>query len=445
MGPPPGAGRAKSKGHAPPRGARRRAPRRVSKGVNDVPPNAAMTTPIAPPPTTPLAALLPPEPMLLMGAGPVPIPHAVAQANGLVINHLGPTMDRVVRNVKQMAAYAFQTQSDKIIGLSGPASAAMEMAVSNLCWPGRRVLCLSNGTFGARLGEMAEGVGAEVTRLEGPPGRPVSLDEVRGAFDRGGYDVVTMAHGETSCGLKLVELPAICRFAKERGALTIVDAVVTLSAMPFELDAWGVDVALTGGQKALSSIPGVSLCAFSEGAWAVVERRPGPRPHWCYDALRAQRFWGSQQYHYTAPVPGVLALHEALRLVVEETLERRFRRHEASSLALQAGLEAMGLAPFAPKDVRLNSVVAVALPAGFDGARVRDTMARAFHVEISGAFGLDVVRIGQMGEQCRSHNLFKTLYALGMSFAREGLKLDVAAGMAALEEGLAADREHSTA
>src|SRR6201999_3669386 len=154
----------------------------------------------------------------------------------------------------------------------------------------------------------------------------------------------------------------ICRFAKEQGALTIVDSVVTLTAMPVDMDGWGIDVGVTGGQKALSSIPGVSLAAFSHDAWSAVEKHPPLRPHWCYDALRAQRFWGDQQYHYTAPVPGVLALHEALRLVCEETLERRFKRHEMSSLALQAGLETMGLELFAPKDVRLNSVVAIRLP-----------------------------------------------------------------------------------
>jgi alanine-glyoxylate transaminase/serine-glyoxylate transaminase/serine-pyruvate transaminase len=400
-----------------------------------------MTSSIEPPKTTPLAAILPSEPLLLMGAGPVPIPQAVAQANATIINHLGPTMDRVIRNVKEMAGYAFQTRSDKIIGLAGPASAAMEMAVSNLCWPGRRVLCLSNGTFSERLGEMARGVGAEVTTLEGAPGRPISLRAVKDAFARARYDVVTMAHGETSCGVKTVELPEISRFAKEAGALTIVDSVVTLTAMPVQMDDWGIDVGLTGGQKALSSIPGVSLCAFSSDAWVAVEQHPAQRPHWCYDALRAQRFWGAQQYHYTAPVPGVLALHEALRLVAEETLERRFRRHEMSSLAMQAGLEAMGLTLFAPKDVRLNSVIAVKLPAGVNSARVREYMTKCFRVEISGAFGLDIVRIGQMGEQCRSHNLFKTLYALGMGFAREGAKLDIAQGMAALEQGLAGDRE----
>jgi alanine-glyoxylate transaminase / serine-glyoxylate transaminase / serine-pyruvate transaminase len=397
---------------------------------------------ISPPPTTPLSAILPSEPLLLMGAGPVPIPQAVAQANGMIINHLGPTMDRVIRNVKQMASYAFQTRSDKVIGLAGPASAAMEMAIANLCWPGRRVLCLSSGTFSARLGEMAVGVGADVTYLESPPGRPITLAQVREAFTKGSYDVVTMAHGETSCGVKLVELPAVCKLAKEHGALTVVDSVVTLSAMPFQMDDWGIDVGLTGGQKALSSIPGVSLCVFSSDAWKVVEKQPSPRPHWCYDAQRAQKFWGHQQYHYTAPVPGVLALHEALRLVAEETLERRFRRHEMSSLALQSGLEAMGLTLFAPKEVRLNSVIAITLPDGVDSVRVREYMTKSFRVEISGAFGLNVVRIGQMGEQCRSHNLFKTLYALGMSFNREGVKLDVASGMAALEAGLAGEGEY---
>jgi alanine-glyoxylate transaminase/serine-glyoxylate transaminase/serine-pyruvate transaminase len=395
---------------------------------------------IAPPPVPALSTILPSEPLLLMGAGPVPIPQAVAQANGVIINHLGPTMDRVIQNVKQLAAYAFQTRSDKIIGLAGPASAAMEMAVSNLCWPGRRVLCLKSGTFSARLGEMAQGVGAEVRYLESDAGRPVTLAAVREAFAKGRYDVITMAHGETSCGVKLVELPAICRLAKEHGALTIVDSVVTLTAMPVNMDEWGIDVGLTGGQKALSSIPGVSICAFSADAWRAVENHPGLRPHWCYDALRAQRFWGAQQYHYTAPVPGVLALHEALRLVAEETLELRFRRHEMSSRALQAGLEAMGLTLFAPPDVRLNSVVAITLPEGADSARLREDMTKVFRVEISGAFGLNIVRIGQMGEQCRSHNLFKTLYALGMSFSRQGVKLDIASGMAALEEGLAGDR-----
>jgi alanine-glyoxylate transaminase/serine-glyoxylate transaminase/serine-pyruvate transaminase len=397
-----------------------------------------MTLSIPAPAIPELSDVLPADPRLLMGAGPVPIPKAVAQANGVVINHLGDTMDRVIANVKQMAAYVFQTRGATILGLAGPSSGAMEMAVSNLCWPGRRVLCLTSGTFSSRMGEMAAGVGADVVVLESADAKPVTAAQVRDALARQRVDVVTVAHGETSCGVRTTELPEICALAKEHGALTIVDAVVTLGAMALCMDEWRIDACFTGGQKALSSIPGVSLCAFSPDAWKAVEAHPTPRPHWCYDAIRAQRFWGHQQYHYTAPTPGILALHEALRLVVEERLERRFQRHTAYSRAMQAGLEAMGLQLYVSSDVRLDSVIAVSLPPGVDSARVRDRMATAFFVEISGAFGLPIVRIGQMGEQCRPHCLRRALSALGDSLAREGATVDVKKGMSTLEHALEA-------
>ncbi len=399
---------------------------------------------VPPPDTTPLTTILPAEPLLLMGAGPVPIPHAVARANGVVINHLGETMDRVIAAVRTMARYAFQTKSEKVLGVAGPSSAAMEMAMASFVWPGRKVLCLKSGTFSGRLGEMALGLGGEVTFVEPPVATPITAERVAAELRRSRYDVVTIAQGETSCGLLNVEVPEIARLAREHGALVVVDAVCTLSTMPMRMDEWGIDAAMTGGQKGLSSIPGVSLIAFSERAWNVLATRPSPRPHWCFDAERAWRFWGFQQYHYTAPVPGILALHEALRLICEETLERRFERHRVSSEALQRGIEAMGLTLFVPKPHRLNSVVAIDLPAGSDGARVRRHMSTAYNVEISGAFGLDIVRIGQMGEQCRSHNLFKVLYAMGMAFRKEGVDLNVAAGMAALEEGLARDAGAAT-
>jgi aspartate aminotransferase-like enzyme len=376
-----------------------------------------------------------------MGAGPVPIPHAVARANGVVINHLGATMEHVIVNLKQMARYAFQTQSERIMGVAGPASAAMEMAVTNLLWPRRRALCLKTGTFSHRLGEMALGVGADVTFVESETGKPVTADMVRRALARGRYDVVTLVQGETSCGVLNSELPEIARIAREHGALTIVDAVVTLSTMPLEMDGWQLDAVVTGGQKGLSSIPGVSLVAFSEAAWQTIEGRPSARPHWCLDAVRAERFWGEHQYHYTAPVPGILALYEALRLVCEEGLPARHARHRVSSRSLQEGLEAMGLHLFIPAEHRLDSVVAVRVPEGVVARDVLTYMSRKFRVEISGAFGLDVVRIGQMGEQCRSHNLFKVLYATGMSFRHFGVSLDVSEGLAALERALTREQE----
>lgn len=388
---------------------------------------------IKPPSLPPLDQLLPAEPLLLMGAGPVPVATEIARAGGMVINHLGPTMDRLVEHIKQLAGYAFQTADKHILGVGGPASAAMEMAMGNLLWPGRRALVLQNGWFSGRFAEMAAGVGAEVEVLSVPEGQAICAERVAERLKSQHYDVVTMVQGETSSGVCTTELPAIARLCREHGTLAVVDAVCTLSTMPLEKDAWGVDVVFTGSQKGLSSLPGVALIAFSDAAWEQVQQHPGPRPHWCLDALRAENFWQQHQYHYTAPVSGLLALHEALRLVCEETLERRFARHRHSSLALQAGIEKMGLVLNAPRRIRLNSVVAIQVPAGVDSARVRADMSNRFHVEISGAFGLDIVRIGQMGEQCRAPHLFRVLHALGGALAHEGASMNTSAGMAALE------------
>ena len=390
-----------------------------------------------------IVEVLPAEPLLLMGAGPVPVPAEVARAGGMVINHLGESMDMVVRHIKEMARYVFQTCDDHIFGVSGPASASMEMAVGNLLWPGRKVLVLKNGWFSGRFAEMAVGVGADVHILEAPEGGPIAADQVERRLGEERFDAVSMVQGETACGVWNTDLVDIAQLAREHGALTLLDAVCTLSTMPLKKDEWGLDVVLTGSQKGLSSLPGVSLISFSPRAWEVIEGNTRPKPHWCLDALRAERFWSGHQYHYTAPVPGLLAMHEALRLIIDETLERRFERHLWSSLALQDGIEEMGLNLFTPKEYRLNSVVAIEVPRGLDDAQARDYMSKMFKVEIAGSIdpGLDIVRIGQMGEQCRASNLFRVLHALGVAFTKMGAMLDLGPGMAALERSLARHAE----
>jgi len=390
-----------------------------------------------PPSVVSLDEILPDEPLLMMGAGPVPIPHKVASANSIIINHLGDTMNRVVDQVKTMSRYVFQTQSGHVMGVAGPASAAMEMAIANLVWPGVKVLSICNGLFSRRLAEMATRVGGEVTRLDVPEKQSASPEMVEAMLKTGGFSVLTVVQGETSNTVWNRELVDICRLGKQYDCLNVVDAVCTLSTMEMEMDEWAGDAIITGGQKGLSSIPGVSLIAFSEDAWDRIEKRNAPMAHWCLDARLADQFWNKHAYHYTAPVSGILALHEALRLICDETLPNRFRRHAVCSAALQGGIEAMGLDLLIPVAARLPSVVGITVPEGVSADKVRHIMSEVHKVEISGAFGLNILRIGQMGEQSRTHNLFRTLHALGTSMRASGGTVDLPAGMAELERVLA--------
>ncbi|WP_345246921.1 alanine--glyoxylate aminotransferase family protein [Pigmentiphaga soli] len=383
-----------------------------------------------------LSEILPDDPLLMMGAGPVPIPDAVARANSVVINHLGSTMSTIISQVKAMSRYVFQTNSEWVLGVAGPGSAAMEMAICNLVAPGSKVLCIVNGFFSARMAEMSRRLGADVVIHEIQGHHAASAAEVEQAIATHRPDCITIVQGETSNTVFNRELPAIARAAKRHGCLTIVDAVCTLSTMPLQMDEWQIDAVITGGQKGLASIPGVSLIAFSDDAWARIAERKTANTHWCLDAKLAENFWHKGSYHYTAPVSGVLALHEALRLVCAETLPVRFARHSRCSFALQNGIEAMGLRLWTAPSSRLNSVIGVSVPDGLGSPEICNHISGQYHVEISGSFGLPIVRIGQMGEQCRAHNLFRTLHALGSTIRDLGAKVDIPAAMATLEYSL---------
>ncbi len=384
----------------------------------------------------PLHNILPDEPLLMMGAGPVPIPAPVAAANSIVINHLGDTIAQIIDQVKNMSRYVFQSDTARILGVAGPGSAAMEMAVANMVVPGEKTLCICNGLFSSRLAEMSERMGGNVIKLQIPDASAASLEDVQALLEEHRPKVLTIVQGETSNTVYNTNLPEICAAAKQLGCLTIVDAVCTLSTMPLHMEKWGIDAVITGGQKGLSSIPGVSLIAFSEQAWQHITERQDRLRHWCLDAKLADKFWYGKSYHYTAPVSGVLAIHEALRLICLETLPARFARHLRTSAALQAGIEFMGLSLHVKPAHRLNSVVGINLPDGIDGKSLLKSMSANYRVEISGSFGPNIVRIGQMGEQCRAHNVFRALHALGASLKELGAQADVPAGVAALEKGL---------
>ncbi len=324
----------------------------------------------------PLDTILPDEPLLLMGAGPVPVPARVAQANSMVINPLGETMAQVIDQVKVMSRYVFQSDTARILGVTGSGSVAMEMAIANLVSPGSSVLSIVNGFSSDRLAEMAERLGARVIRMLVQDGRTADPEEVRKHLERHRPKVLTLVQGETSSTVLNRYLKEMAQIAREHECMVVVDAVCTLSTMPLNMEEWGIDAVITAGQKGLASIPGVSLVAFSRLARDFIRNRSDRIPHWCLDANLADCFWRRKSYRYTAPVSGILALHEALRLICNETLDKRFHRHQCCSHALQAGIGNMGLSLFAGPRARLDSVVGISLPTGVESSRLLTHMAQ---------------------------------------------------------------------
>ena len=160
-----------------------------------------------------------------MGAGPVPLPAEVARANGIVINHVGSTMARVLQQVKDMGLQVFQAPDARVLGVAGPGSAAMEMAICNIVSPGDRVLHVGTGYFSDRMAEMARRSGAVVDQLVFDPSLPQPAQPVVQALEDGGYDAVLMVHGETSSTIVNHHVQAICQKARSLDCLSIVDAV----------------------------------------------------------------------------------------------------------------------------------------------------------------------------------------------------------------------------
>src|SRR5690606_19182133 len=193
---------------------------------------------LQPPAVVSLDQILPQEPLLMMGAGPVPIPHKVAYANSIVINHLGETMNRVIEQVKEMGRYVFQTRSQHVLGVAGPGSASMEMAICNLVNPGSRVLAVCNGLFSRRMAEMARRVGGEVVAMGVRTSEASGLAAVGGFRNGGKRELRPIVQGVRSNTVYTRHLQQFAEIANKYVCLLSPDAVCTLGTMPLDTDGW---------------------------------------------------------------------------------------------------------------------------------------------------------------------------------------------------------------
>lgn len=370
-----------------------------------------------------------------MGPGPSDIhPSVLAAMAAPTVGHLDPYFLKIMDEVQSMLRQVFQTTNHMTMAISGTGSAGMETCVVNLIEPGDRMVVGVNGVFGGRMAEVAERVGAEVTKIERPFGEVFSPEEVAAAIKKSQPKVVGIVHAETSTGA-MQPLEEIAKIVHDAGALLLVDCVTSLAGIPVEIDRLQIDAAYSGSQKCLGCPPGLSPVTFGPKALEAMDNRKKKVSSWYLDIGLLRNYWGNNRaYHHTAPINMNYALHQALRLVLAEGLEARYARHHLHHSALKAGLNAMGIQYSVAADVSLPMLNSVLIPDGVDDAAVRGQLLNEFGIEIGGGLGPmkgKTWRIGLMGEAAKKSNVLVFLAALEQCLNKQGVKPSPGAGVAA--------------
>jgi alanine-glyoxylate transaminase / serine-glyoxylate transaminase / serine-pyruvate transaminase len=383
------------------------------------------------------ALTFPPQ-RILMAPGPSNLhPRVLAALIAPLTGHKDPYFLDVMEETAPLLRQVFQTSNRATLALPATGGSGMEASLINLLEPGDTVVIGNGGFFAHRMVDIVQRLpGVTAVVVDGPWGSPVDTDKVIDVVRNQRPRVLAMVHGETSTGVEqpLAGLGDVCHAVD---ALFVVDAVATLGGVAVAVDELGIDICYSGSQKCLSAPPGLAPITLSERAMQAIADRRTPVQSWYFDLGLHARYWDTEHiYHHTAPILNVYALREALRMIDEEGLDRRFKRHQLHSAALSAGLEALGLRLFAQPEYRVASVVTVLAPPEVSSAAVKQMLLEEFNVEIGGGLGEyadHMWRIGVMGHSAQQGNVMLLLAALEHSLKRQGFAPN-GSGIAAAEE-----------
>lgn len=358
-----------------------------------------------------------PKARFLMGPGPSDVNSRVYKAMATpMIGHLDPQFIQIMDEVMEMTRGVYQTKNEITSVISATGTSGMETCLVNLLEPGDTALVCVSGVFSGRIADIAGRCGANVVKVEAPWGTSVEPAQVKEALKNCKPKIVAMVHAETSTGV-LQPLEEIGRLAHEAGALFMVDAVTSLGGVDLKVDDWGIDAIYSCTQKCLSAPPGLSPVSFSSKALEVMDSRKSKIHSFYLDITLLRKYWtgASRAYHHTAPISMFYAAHEALRMVQEEGLEARIKRHKQNHELLRDGLESLGFEFLVAPKFRIPMLNTVKIPEGIDDVTVRSRLLNEYNIEIGsglGVFAGKIWRIGLMGESCTINHINLLISAL---------------------------------
>jgi aspartate aminotransferase-like enzyme len=371
------------------------------------------------------------EKRYLFTPGPTPVPPEVLAALAEpMIHHRARDFRDIYERCLTRLQDVYRTQNDVLV-FTTSGTGAFESAVANLTSPGDRQLVLSAGSFGERWAGMVKAFGADLVHVRLDWGETPEPEDLRAVLaEAGDVRVVYLTHSETSTGV-VCDVQALTAVAKEAGALVVVDAVSSLGAVPLEPDAWGIDVVVSGSQKALMCPPGLAFASVSPAALGAASRATSPR--YVLDWERTRKAQAKVDAPFTPAVSIVRALDVALGLLLEEGLEAAFDRHARLGRACREGAKAMGLELFSPDEDRSAVVTAIRAPEGVEGTEVVAQLRDRFGITIANGQGElkgKIFRIGHIGW----FDIFDITTALA------AVELALADGGADIERGVAVTR-----
>jgi aspartate aminotransferase-like enzyme len=356
--------------------------------------------------------------------GPTNVPERVMRAMYTpMINHRSDDFVELYEDAVEKTKTVFQSNGEAVL-LSASGTGAVEASVVNLIKKGDKVIIPVNGEFSGRLAQMLEWAGANVVKLQTNPGENATFDKVKEAFDNN-KDVKAFycVWNETSTGTMIKYLDRIKDLTSRNDCYYVVDGVSIVGGEEFPMDKWGVDVAMTGAQKAFAAPPGISPIVVNPRAKKYMMENP---PNTMYFNLSRYFKYYEESKHtpFTPALPLLYAYREAMNVILEEGLDNRIRRHRICSDALYSGLSALGLTPFAREDSRSTVVVALNYLDGLEDKTFRNTLANKFRVLVAGGFGNlkgKVFRVGCMGE-VQGYHVMRTISAIGSTLEMMGYK-----------------------
>lgn len=362
----------------------------------------------------------------LCAPGPTAVPNEIlSEMSKPLIHHRTPQFSKVVSENAELLKYVFKTKN-VVLTLTSSGTGAMEASITNFMSEGDKIIVLSAGKFGERFAEIGRAYKLNVIELKNEYGKDIKAEEVEKALKEN-PDVkgVYTEYSETSTGVAF-DIKGIAAVVKKTDAIFVIDGITAIGAMEFEMDNWGVDVAVAGSQKSFMIPPGLSFISYSEKATEKMKNAKLPRYY--FDLAKEKKNLEKQTTAWTPAITLFIGLNYALKMIKEEGIDNVVKRHSLVAECFRTAVQSIGLKLFPNvPDVRpSDAVTAISVPEGIEGAKIPALMRDKYGVTIAGGQGTmkgKIFRLGHLGFVDKS-DIIVELQAMEFALKELGYKFE---------------------